>query len=51
MNSATEPHPPESDDRSTGLPLLRNWPAVYWFVLVVFVLYVVLLTALSRVFS
>jgi hypothetical protein len=31
--------------------MLRTWPAVYWFVAVVFVLYVALLTALSRVFS
>jgi hypothetical protein len=52
MNSAADPQPPASDDENaTGLPLLRSWRAVYWFVLVVFALYVALLTALSRVFS
>jgi hypothetical protein len=52
MNSPAETDRPAVDDQNaTGLPLLRTWRAVYWFVLVVFVLYVVLLTTLSRVFS
>jgi hypothetical protein len=38
-------------DAATGLPLLRSWRAVYWFVLAVFVVWVALLAALSRVFS
>ena len=37
----------QPDDPSTGLPLLRTWPAVYAFVLVVFVLTVGALTALA----
>jgi hypothetical protein len=52
MKSSVEPNRSRAgDENATGLPLLRTWPAVYWFVLVVFALYVVLLTALSRVFS
>ncbi|HSV13618.1 MAG TPA: hypothetical protein VLI90_05125 [Tepidisphaeraceae bacterium] len=39
----------ESDD--TGLPALRTWPAVYLFVLVVFVIWVALLIALERTYS
>lgn len=39
------------DDRSTGLPLLRTWRAVYIFVVVAFLTWVALLTALERVFS
>jgi hypothetical protein len=39
------------EDEITGLPALPTWRRVYWFVLLVFVTYVVLLTALSRVFS
>jgi hypothetical protein len=40
-----------ADDRSTGLPLLRTWRAVYVFVVVAFLTWVALLTALDRVFS
>ncbi len=36
---------------STGLPLFRTWPAVYAFVLSVFVLTVILLIIFSRAFS
>lgn len=43
--------PDQPDDRLTGLPLLRGWPAVYLFVLGVFVLWVVLLTLFTRTFS
>jgi len=39
------------DDRATGLPLLRTWRAVYVFVVVAFLTWVALLTALERVFS
>jgi hypothetical protein len=39
----------ESED--TGLPALRTWPAVYLFVLVVFVVWVALLIALERTYS
>ena len=42
---------PTSEDDKTGLPLLPTWPAVYLFVLGTFVLWVVLLTALSQMFS
>ncbi|SDS10089.1 hypothetical protein [Opitutus sp. GAS368] len=42
---------PEPDDESTGLPGLRSWPAVYVFVLGVFVLWVGLLAALTEVYS
>jgi hypothetical protein len=40
-----------TDDDATGLPGLRTWPAVYAVVLGAFVLWIVLLTALSRAFS
>lgn len=39
------------DDRDTGLPGLRTWRAVYWFVLAVFALVVIGLTVFSRVFA
>lgn len=42
---------PASDNETTGLPVLRTWGAVYWFVLVAFVVMVGLLTVLTRVFS
>jgi hypothetical protein len=40
-----------AEDEITGLPTLPTWRSVYWFVVVVFVVYVVLLTALSRIFA
>lgn len=40
-----------ADDESTELPGLRTWPRVYAFVLISFVVWVVLLTLLSRAFS
>jgi len=51
-----KPAPPTSnigavDDDETGLPGLRTWPRVYLFVLGVFVVWVVLLTALTLMFS
>ena len=42
---------PDPHDHRTGLPALRTWPAVYWTVLGVFVLWVVLLTWLTRHFA
>ncbi len=38
-------------DDATGLPALGTWRAVYTFVCVVFVAYVVLLGVLARVFA
>ena len=38
------------DDKSTGLPWPRTWGGVYGLVTVVFVVWVGLLAALSRVF-
>jgi hypothetical protein len=43
--------PTPIDDGSTGLPLLRTWRAVYVFVVVAFLTWVALLTALDWVFS
>jgi hypothetical protein len=40
-----------AEDESTGLPGFRTWPRVYAFVLVSFVVWVALLTLLSRAFS
>ena len=42
---------PPLDDAVTGLPGLRTWPAVYVFVLGVFVLWVGLLTVLTEMYS
>ena len=39
------------DDDKTGLPGLRTWRDVYLVVVVVFVVYAALLTALSRAFG
>jgi hypothetical protein len=39
------------DEGSTGLPGLRTWRGVYWFVLIVFVACVVLLKAFELAFS
>ena len=47
MDSVNKPPP---DDPGTGLPMLRTWPAVYAFVLIVFALTVAGLTALSLVY-
>jgi hypothetical protein len=48
---AKPPQSEASDDRDTGLPGLRTWRAVYWFVLAVFALVVIGLTVFSRVFA
>lgn len=50
-SSGTTPGSADLNDRETGLPLLRSWPAIYAFVLVAFALWVGLLIALSRMFS
>jgi hypothetical protein len=54
MNQPPPPHteaPAPLDDESTGLPLLREWRGVYWTVSAIFLLYVVLLTTLMKVYS
>jgi hypothetical protein len=42
---------PDENEEKTDLPFLSTWPAVYTFVLGTFVVWIVLLTALSRAFS
>ena len=42
---------PDPKDDATGLPGLRSWRAVYLFVLGIFILWIVLLTVLTRTFS
>jgi Mg2+ and Co2+ transporter CorA len=39
------------DDENTGLPGLRSWRSVYWFVFGCFVLFVIALTLFSRYFG
>lgn len=53
MRPAPEKTPASAnaDDRDTGLPGLRTWRAVYWFVIAAFVAVVVALTIFSRVFA
>ncbi|HYO08571.1 MAG TPA: hypothetical protein VER17_06325 [Tepidisphaeraceae bacterium] len=51
QSQSTSPQVEMIDDQVTGLPGLRTWGAVYLFVVAVFVLYVVLLAALSRAFA
>ena len=50
MSHSTDNSPVAADDQSTGFPALRTWRAVYLVVLLIFVTWVVLLTALSRAF-
>jgi len=45
------PLPHDTESETTGLPGLRTWPSVYLLVLLTFILWVGLLTALSRMFS
>ena len=49
--AGTNPGPPSASESGTGLPLLRTWRRVYIFVLGSFVLWVVLLSALARLFA
>jgi hypothetical protein len=56
MKSSGIPGPPGApkpsvDDRATGLPLFKTWPSVYLFVFATFVVWVLLLTALTGIFS
>jgi hypothetical protein len=39
------------DDERTGLPGLRSWGRVYWLVFWIFVAWVALLAALTRIYS
>lgn len=39
------------DDDATGLPLLPTWSKIYLLVLAAFIVYVVLMVALARVFA
>lgn len=43
--------PKPGDESNTGLPLLRNWRAVYIFVTACFAVWVAILALLPRVFS
>jgi hypothetical protein len=45
------PLPPPPNDDSTGVPGFRSWRAVYAVVLGIFVLWVVLLTVLTKIYS
>jgi hypothetical protein len=40
-----------AEDEPTRLPVFRTWRAVYAFVVATFVLWVVLLAVLARIFS
>lgn len=43
--------PPDDQDELTGLPILRTWRSVYFFVFGCFVLSVLLLLALTVIYS
>lgn len=43
--------PPENEDELTGLPLLHSWRSVYLFVFGCFVLSVLVLLALTVIYS
>ena len=52
MKDSPPPEPAhQPDDETTGLPLLRTWRGVYLFVFGTFILWVVLLNLLTRMFS
>lgn len=42
---------PKTSDAETGLPLLRTWRSVYWFVFAVFVVWIVGLALFTRAFA
>ncbi|MBI2516085.1 MAG: hypothetical protein HYV95_04150 [Opitutae bacterium] len=48
---ATSAPSPTDDEQRTGLPGLRSWRSVYWVVLGIFILWVALLTWLTRHFA
>jgi hypothetical protein len=50
-DSMVKPPPDADDEKTTDLPGLRTWPAVYAFVLGTFAVWVVLLVWLARAFS
>jgi hypothetical protein len=50
-NITTVVAPPDGEDEATGLPGLRTWRGVYFFVFGCFVLSVVLLIALTVIYS
>ncbi len=50
-NTASVDVPPDNRDELTSLPWLRTWRGVYLFVFSCFVLWVVLLLALTMSFS
>lgn len=43
--------PEGNNDDATGLPILRSWRAVYFFVMVLFAAWIALLVVLERAFS
>lgn len=47
----TQPEPDDTVDEKTELPGLPTWRSVYLLVVVVFIVYVVLLVALSKAFA
>jgi hypothetical protein len=51
LDQDAAPASTSTEDDITGLPALGSWRAVYVFVTVVFLVYVVLLGALSRVYA
>ena len=51
MKSAVNVESPAPEPENPGLPLLRSWKAVYFFVLGSFALWVALLIALTKMFS
>jgi hypothetical protein len=47
-----KPTPPSGlNDNHTGLPGLSSWPKVYWLVAASFILWVMLLLALTKMFA
>lgn len=43
--------PGATENETTGLPILRTWRGVYLVVLCIFIVWVALLTMLSKMFS
>ena len=51
INNPRHKTAPGENPDGTGLPTLRTWPAVYIFVLAVFVLLVILLALFTRAYA
>jgi hypothetical protein len=51
MRPAPEANSPDSEDESPGVPWFRSWRGVYWFIVAAFVVYVVFLAVLPRLFA